>query len=185
MFVYPGSCTYISTWKGDILVRRGVSVIGSGVEDQISEIIIFTFLLHIPIARYMKLNRKENQQYVFCTSILCIRSRVHPLCSSLLRELGLIKRRTTLTGLFAQRYQRTKLVSILKRFYGKHQGLVNPYNVAISRLMSDHFCHSQAINGLSKHRTLQFPYLTTYPFKLICMVGRSIFTKKCLFSIDD
>ena len=32
----------------DIAVRQGFSLIGSGVEDQISEITIFKFLLHIP-----------------------------------------------------------------------------------------------------------------------------------------
>ena len=37
--------------KRDIAVRRGFSLIGSCVEDQISEISIFKFLLHFPLDR--------------------------------------------------------------------------------------------------------------------------------------
>ena len=36
------------------------SLIGSGVEDQISEIIIFKLLLHIPVALCLSHSRKEN-----------------------------------------------------------------------------------------------------------------------------
>ena len=30
-----------------------------------------------------------------------------------------------------------KLVAALKKFYGRHHDLVNPYNVAVSRIVSD------------------------------------------------
>ena len=39
------------------------------------------------------------------------------------------------TKLLSQGYQKTKLVGTLKKFYG----LVNPYNVAVSRIVSDLF----------------------------------------------
>ena len=32
-----------------------------------------------------------------------------------------------------------KLVATLKKFYGRHHDLVNPYNVAVSRIVSDVF----------------------------------------------
>ena len=31
---------------------------------------------------------------------------------------------------------KTKLVATLKKFYGKHHDLANPYNVAVSRIVS-------------------------------------------------
>ena len=36
-------------------------------------------------------------------------------------------------------YKKTKLVATLKKFYGRHHDLVNPYNVAVSRIVSDVF----------------------------------------------
>ena len=41
--------------------------------------------------------------------------------------------------LLSQGYQNTKLVATLKKFYGRHHDLVNPYNVAVSRIVSDVF----------------------------------------------
>ena len=41
------------------------------------------------------------------------------------------------TKLLSQGYQTTKLVGSLKKFYGKHHDLVNPYNVAVSGIVSD------------------------------------------------
>ena len=43
------------------------------------------------------------------------------------------------TQLLSQGYQKTKLVAILKKFYGRHHDLVNLYNVAVSRIVSDVF----------------------------------------------
>ena len=43
------------------------------------------------------------------------------------------------TKLLSQVYQKTKLVATLKKFYGRHHDLVNPYNVAVSRIVSDVF----------------------------------------------
>ena len=34
-------------------------------------------------------------------------------------------------------YRRTKLVSTLKKFYGRHHDLVDPYSVAASKLVTD------------------------------------------------
>ena len=41
--------------------------------------------------------------------------------------------------LLSQGYQKTKLVATLKKIYGRHHDLVNPYNVAVSRIVSDVF----------------------------------------------
>ena len=43
--------------------------------------------------------------------------------------------------LLSQGYQQkqTKLVATLKKFYGRHNDLVNPYKVAVSRIVSDVF----------------------------------------------
>ena len=53
------------------------------------------------------------------------------------------------TKLLSQGYQKIKLVATLKKFYGRHHDLVNPYNVAVSRIVSDVF----AISRLPKSRT--------------------------------
>ena len=45
----------------------------------------------------------------------------------------------SLTKLLSQEYQKTKVVATLKTFYGRHHDLVNPYNVAVSRIVSDVF----------------------------------------------
>ena len=47
---------------------------------------------------------------------------------------------------------KTKLVATLKKFYGRHYDLVNPYNVAVSRIVSDVLA-SDAISRLQKSRT--------------------------------
>ena len=56
-------CTFkLKTFKlynGGIAVRRGFSLIGSCVEDLISEITMFIFLLHIPVVRWLNHNRTE------------------------------------------------------------------------------------------------------------------------------
>ena len=43
------------------------------------------------------------------------------------------------TKLLSHGYQNSKLVAILKKFYGSHHDLVNPYNVAVFRMVSDVF----------------------------------------------
>ena len=43
------------------------------------------------------------------------------------------------TKLLSQGDKKTKLVAILKKFYERHHDLVNPYNVAVSRIVSDAF----------------------------------------------
>ena len=41
------------------------------------------------------------------------------------------------TKLLSQRYQKTKVLVTLKKFCWRHHDLVNPYNVAVSRIVSD------------------------------------------------
>ena len=44
------------------------------------------------------------------------------------------------TKLLSQGYQKkNKLVATLRKFYGRHHDLVSPYNVAVSRIVSDVF----------------------------------------------
>ena len=43
------------------------------------------------------------------------------------------------TKLLRHEYQKTKLVATLKKFCGRHHDLVNPYNVAVSKIVSDVF----------------------------------------------
>ena len=47
------------------------------------------------------------------------------------------------TKLLGQGYQKAKLAATLKKFYGRHQDLVNPYNVAVSRIVSDVFAKKE------------------------------------------
>ena len=39
------------------------------------------------------------------------------------------------TRLLSHEYQKTKLVATLKKFFGRHHGLVNKHNVAVSRIV--------------------------------------------------
>ena len=47
------------------------------------------------------------------------------------------------TKLLSQEYQKTKLVATLMKFYGRHHDLVNPYSVAVSRIVSDVFANDE------------------------------------------
>ena len=44
-----------------------------------------------------------------------------------------------ITKLLSQGYQKTKLLATLKKFYRRHHDLVNHYNVAVSKTVSDVF----------------------------------------------
>ena len=47
------------------------------------------------------------------------------------------------TKLLSHEYQQTKLVATLKKFLGRHHDLVNPYNVAVPRIVSDIFANDE------------------------------------------
>ena len=47
------------------------------------------------------------------------------------------------TKLLSQGYQKTKLVATIKRFSRRHHDLVNPYSVAVSRIVSDVFANDE------------------------------------------
>ena len=50
------------------------------------------------------------------------------------------------TKLMSQGYQKKKkkeLTATLKKFYERHHDLVNPYNVAVSRIVSDVFASDE------------------------------------------
>ena len=79
------------------------------------------------------------------------------------------------TKLLSQGYQKTKLVATLKKFYWRHHDLVNPYNVAVSRIISDVFANdAPLVDFQNPGHTL----LTIFPsFRLMGMVGEA-----CLLS---
>ena len=47
------------------------------------------------------------------------------------------------TKLLSHGYQETKLVATLQKFYGRYHDLANPYNVAVSRTVSDVFANDE------------------------------------------
>ena len=68
----------------------------------------------------------------------------------------LIERGRLLTmELLTQGHQKIKLVSTLKKLYGRNHDLVNPYNVAVSRFISDVFVTTNPLTDL-----LKFPYFS-------------------------
>ena len=87
-----------------------------------------------------------------------------------------MERGTVLTTRFlSQGYQKTKLVATLKKFYGRHHDLVNLYNVAVSRIVSDVFANDEPlVDFQNSGHTL----LSTFPsFRPVGMVGEA-----CLLS---
>ena len=59
------------------------------------------------------------------------------------------------TRLLSQGYQKSKLVATLKKFFWRHHDLVNPYNVAVSRIVSDVFANAEP-----KSRTYTSTYIS-------------------------
>ena len=53
------------------------------------------------------------------------------------------RRKVLTTKLLSQGYQKPKLVATLKKFYGRHHDPVNPFNVAVSRIVSDVFANDE------------------------------------------
>ena len=51
----------------------------------------------------------------------------------------LSKKKKKMNSMLFHGFKKTKLVATLKKFYGRHHDLVNPYNVAVSRIVSDVF----------------------------------------------
>ena len=78
------------------------------------------------------------------------------------------------TKLLSQGYQKTKPVATLKKFYGIHHDLVNPYNVAVSRIVSD-------VLPVTRHKwTSQIPDIRFYDIFFVQAYGhggRSLLTK--------
>ena len=75
------------------------------------------------------------------------------------------------TKLLSQGYQKTKLVATLKKFYGRHHDLVNPYNVAVSRIVSDVFANDEPYVDFQNTRHMLLP---TFPwFRPVGMVGKA------------
>ena len=73
------------------------------------------------------------------------------------------------TKLLSQGYQKSKLVATRKKFYGKHHDLVNPYSVAVSRIVLI-FIASDAPQVSVPN--LGHTFLTIFPsFRPIGMVG--------------
>ena len=49
------------------------------------------------------------------------------------------REKVLITKLLSLGYRKTKLVATLNQFYGRHHDLVDPYIVAVSRIVSDVF----------------------------------------------
>ena len=75
------------------------------------------------------------------------------------------------TRLLSQGYQKTKLVATLKKIYGRHHDLTNPYNLAVSRIVSDVFANGEPqVDFQNPGHTL----LPTFPsFRPMGMVGEA------------
>ena len=61
-----------------------------------------------------------------------------------------------LTTLLSQGYPKPKLLATLKKFYGIHHDLVNPYNVAVSKIIfisAIYKDHVQMFQMIFQHRT--------------------------------
>ena len=73
--------------------------------------------------------------------------------------------------LLSQGYQKTKPVATLKKFYGRHHDLVNPCNVAVSRIVSDVFANDQPQVDFQNPGHMLLP---TFPsFRSMGMVGKT------------
>ena len=83
----------------------------------------------------------------FYTSIRRLRFTVNPLCQNLFKLSGLHRAwksahyKVFKPGISKKKKKKkkSKLVATLKKFYGRHHDLVNPYNVAVSRIVSNVF----------------------------------------------
>ena len=69
--------------------------------------------------------------------------------------------------LLSQGYRRAKLVSTLKKSYGRHYNLVDPYSVAASKLVSDLM---PIANKYERNKAFNYqePWYDPSPFSLIC-----------------
>ena len=84
------------------------------------------------------------------------------------------------TRLLTQGYQRAKLLSTLKNFYGRHHDLVNSYNVTVSRLISE----DSATAKPSTDFLNPGHYFSNFPkslFRLIGMVGEAWIPRNAYF----
>ena len=75
-----------------------------------------------------------------------LRITVNPLCQSLFKLSGLHGAwESAHCKVFEQGYQnkKRKLVVTLKKFHWRHHDLVNPYNVAVSRIVSNVFANDE------------------------------------------
>ena len=77
----------------------------------------------------------------------------------------------SLQSCWARGIKKTKLVATLKKFYGRHHDLVNPYNVAVSRIVSYVFASdAPEVDFPNPGRTL-LPIF--HSFRPIGMVGEA------------
>ena len=81
------------------------------------------------------------------------------------------------TKLLSQGYQKAKLVATLKKFYGRHYDLVNPYNVAVYRVVSDDFANNAPLVDFPNPGHTLLPIFPS--FRSMGMVGEA-----CLQSAD-
>ena len=75
------------------------------------------------------------------------------------------------TKLLSQGFQKTKLAATLKKFYVRHHDLVNPYNVAVFRIVSDVFASDTPLVDFPNPRHTLLPIFPS--FRHMGMVGEA------------
>ena len=71
------------------------------------------------------------------------------------------------------------MVATLKKFYGRHHDLVNPYNVAVCRIVSDVFANAEPYVNFQNHGHTLLP---TFPsFRPMGMVGEACLPSNAYF----
>ena len=84
--------------------------------------------------------------------------------------------------LFTQGYQRTKLVSTLEKVYGRHHNFVSPYNVSVSRLISDALASAKPyIDCLNHGQYFPHFFFSKSLFRLIGIVGEACLPSNAYF----
>ena len=146
--IYPGACISISNTKWDCFWECRLRL-------------IFNFpIVNFP---FLSSNIPSAPAYGIYVSQLIRYARAYSNYQDFMKSLKVLR-----TKLLSQGYQKTKLVATLKNYYGR---LLNPDNVAVSRIVSGCFCQWRGISRLPKSRTYAS---TLFPsFRPMGMVGEA------------
>ena len=91
-----------------------------------------TSIFPLLTCHFFSSNIPSSPAYVVCISQLV------PYARAYCKYQNFVDRAKLLTNkLLSQGYRKTKLVSTVKKFYGRHHDLVDPYSAAVSKLISN------------------------------------------------